>query len=172
VSLLEKLKGGTRNTKLIVFPGTEAEAMLRILSNQEVQDSVFAAETLFDKADVAIRASTLDAYEDERTTQMLFRALRDPSDPKQPFAATVGELRSLLTKAEKDSLVRLYEECEREYSPDFTRMSDAEFEELWEQVKKNPSILSNVSGLGMLKGLLRYLASQPWISPTGSGSTS
>lgn len=171
MSLLEKLKAGTRNIRVLKFPGTDEDVAVRVLSAQEIQDSVFAAETLFKKAEVDVSASTLDAYEDERTTQILWRALRDPENQKEPFAATVAELRKGLTRAEKSILADLYNEFEKECSPDFMAMTDTEFEELFETVKKNPEQLTSNLSSPMLRGLLRYLASRPSTLPTGSGST-
>ena len=171
MSLLEKLKAGKNNVRNVRFPGSDGEVAIQILSSQEVQDSIFAAETLFKKAGVEVSASTLDAYEDERTTQILWRALRDPDQPKEPFAATVGELRKDLTQAEKSILAELYNGFERECSPDFVTMTDGEFEELFEVVKKNPDPLTSDLNTGTLRGLLRYLASRPSKSPTASGST-
>jgi len=171
-SLLAKLKGGTRNVKTVKFPGTDINVVLRILSNQEIQDAVFAAEKLFDLAKLEVKGSSLDAYEDERSTQILFRALRDPEDPTKSFSATVAELRNLVSRAEKDVLISLYGEFERECSPGFSGMSNEEFEEIWEAVKKNAQILSSISDLSTLKGLLLYLASLQANSRTDSGSTS
>ncbi len=172
MSLLEKIKAGKRHARVIKFPGSDEDVALQVLSNHDIQEAVFAAENLFKRAGMEITGSTMDAYEDERTTQILFRALRDPADPKKPFASNVDELRKGLTKAEKEVLVREYYDHERECSPDFAHIPDEEFEEIWAELKKNPQTLSSVSSSTMLRGLLTYLASLPSNSPTDSGFTS
>ncbi len=172
MSLIEKLKAGNRNIKTIKFPGTESEICLKILSNAEIQEAVFASERRFKVEDIVVASSTLDAYEDERTTQILFRALRDPADSKKPFAGTVDELRKLLTKAEKDALVGEYEAFEQECAPQIAKMTNEQFDELWEALKKNPETTSNFLSSGVQKRLLLYLASRQQTSPTGNGSTS
>lgn len=171
MSLLQKLKAGKKNVKIIKFPGEDVEVALQVLTGQEIQDAVFAAQNLFKKADMEVITSTFDAYEDERTTQILFRALRDPEDTKNSFATTVGELRAMLTNEEKNILVIQYMEFEKECSPNFSELPEAEFEELWEALKKNPDRPLNDLSLGMLTGLLHYLASRPQRSPKDNGST-
>lgn len=172
MSLIEKLKAGARNTKVIKFPGTEEKIILKVLSNFEVQEAVFASERRFKTEDILVTKTCLDAYEDERTTQLLFRALRDPSDGKKSFASTADELRKLLTKEEKDVLVAEYEAFEKECAPQLADMTDKEFDELWEALKKNPKTVSNFLSSGVQKRLLLYLASRPATLPTDSGSTS
>lgn len=172
MSFLEKLKAGKRNVKMIKFPGTDKQVALQVLSSQELQDSVLATEKHFKGLEVEIGSLILDSYEDERATQMIFRALRDPEDHKKPLAADVRQLRDLLTKEEKGKLVEAYLEFERECSPDFRQMSDQEFEKLWDEVKKNPQTLSSDLPSGMLRRLLNFLASRPAMSPPANGSIS
>jgi hypothetical protein len=171
MSLIEKLKAGTRNVKTIKFPGTEDDITLQILSNADYQDAVFAAERRFKGEEMPVASSTLDAYTDERTTQILFRALRDPDNNKKPFTASADELRKLLTKEQKEYLVSEYDAFEDECSPRFETLTDEKFNELWDEVKKKPTAL-NILSSGMQKRLLQFLASRQSISQTPSGSTS
>jgi hypothetical protein len=172
MSLIEKLKAGKRNVKTIKFPGTEDDIFLQILSNADIQDAVFAAERRFKSEEIAITSSTLDAYEDERTTQIIFRALRDPLDPKKPFASTADELRKLLSKEEKDHLVSEYNAFQDECSPRIEEMTAEKFDEIWAALKKNPQTALNFLSSGTQRRLLLYLASLPATSPTPSGSIS
>jgi len=171
MSLIEKLKAGTRNVKTIKFPGIEDDIVLQILSNADTQDAVFAAERRFKGEEMPISSSTLDAYEDERTTQILFRALRDPDNHKKPFSASADELRKLLTKEQKDYLAAEYTAFEDECSPRLDNMTDEKFDEIWEEVKKKPAVLNFLSS-GTQKRLLLFLASRQLNSQTLSGSTS
>lgn len=172
MSLLAKLKSGKKNIRTIQFPGTDKNAALQALSNQDFQDAVFAAELKFRSADIAVTPSTLDAYEDERTTQVLFRALKDPDDPLKSFAGSVDELRKLLTKEEKEILVDEYNSFEKECSPRFAQLSNEEFEKIWNEVKKSPQMLLSSLSSGTLRGLISYLACRQTNSRTDNGSTS
>jgi len=171
MSLIEKLKAGTRNVKAIKFPGTEDDIVMQILSNADIQDAVFAAERRFKGEEMSVASSTLDAYEDERTTQILFRALRDPDNSKKPFSSSADELRKLLTREQKDYLIAEYAAFENECSPRLENLSDDRFNEIWEEIKKKPTALNTLSS-GMQRRLLLFLVSQQSTSPTHSGSTS
>lgn len=158
-SLLEKLKGGKRNTRKIKFPGTDQDMVLRVLSNAEIQEALFATENRFKAKKIKISSTTVEAYEDENATQILFRALRDPQDPDRPFAENADELRKLLTRDEKDILVDAYNGLEKEVSPSVTKLSEKELEDLFEGLKKTPENGNNLS-FSTLKRLIIYLASR------------
>jgi hypothetical protein len=161
MSLIEKLKAGKKNTKVIKYPGTDEDVCMQILSNEDLQAAAFATEHHFKQAGIEVNQVTMDSYDDERTTQILFRVLREPADPKKGIAATVDELRRHITQEEKEVLVREFSEFRQECSPDFRGMSNEEFETLWKDLKKNPETLLSFSSSTMLKGLLLYLASRP-----------
>ena len=105
--LPEKFKAGKRNTKTIKFPGTDQDIIITVLSEAELQDAALATEKLFKFSGIEINPRTLDIYESEKTTQILYRALRDPED-SGPIASNIKEFRSLLTTDEKDILVEEY----------------------------------------------------------------
>ena len=117
MSLLKELKDGKKPSKVIQFPGTEQAIVLRLLSNGQIQQALFATEKYFKKKEIELTLNTSEAYGDENTTQMLALALRDPEDPSKPFAEGADELRGLLTTAEKDILVQQYNNFEKETSP-------------------------------------------------------
>jgi hypothetical protein len=172
MSLIEKLKAGTRNIKTLKFPGAEDDIVLKVLSNADIQEAVFAAERRFKDEEIIVSDSTRDAYGDERTTQILFRALRDPRDIKKPLFSSADELRKLLTKEEKEALACEYDAFQQECAPQLDKMTDKEFDELWEALKKNPETVSSFLSSGVQKRLLLYLAARQSTLPTDSGSTS
>lgn len=158
-SLLEKLKAGKRNVRAIKFPGMDQNVALRVLSNADVQDALFATENHFKQHKIEVSATTVEAYEDENTTQILFRALRDPQDYDRPFVKDVDELRRMLTRDEKDLLVEQYNAFEKEVSPSAVTLSDAEMDDLFGRLKKTPEIGNDLS-FSTLKRLIVYLASR------------
>ena len=158
--LLDKLKGGKRHIRVIKFPGTDQDVALRVLNNSETQEALFATERHFRDKEIEVTLTTAEAFEDENTTQILFRALRNAEDPSEPLAASPDELRRALTREEKDHLVELYLEFEKEISPSAANMSEEEMEALFEDLKKTPELGNNLSS-GTLKRLIGYLASRP-----------
>jgi hypothetical protein len=138
MSVLDKIKGGKRDLRIVKFPGTDQDVALRVLSSEELQEVAFATEKLFADKNIKVTATTIGAYEDENTTQILFRALRDPIDPDQPFAKDVDELRRLLVAGEKDILVELYSAFEQETSSFEITVSEEEEDGPFEKSKQNP----------------------------------
>ncbi|MBN2427106.1 MAG: hypothetical protein JXK94_02090 [Deltaproteobacteria bacterium] len=172
MSLLERLKAGIKNTKNIPFPGTDQEVTLRVLSNAELQEAHFAAERHFKKAEIEPGMTTIDAYEDEKTTQILFRALRDPEEPANGIASSASEFRGLLNRQEKDALVDEYTAFEMECSPRTEDMTEQEIGSLIEDVKKNPQTLGSVSNITTARKLIAFLVSRLPPSQKDSGSSS
>lgn len=157
-SLLEKIKAGKRNVAIIKFPGTDQDVGVVVLSNAEIQEALFDTERRFRSHEIEIKASTVEAYSDEETTQVLFRALRDPQDPSRPFAASVDELRAGLTRAEKNALVAAYNDHELDVSPG-ADMEEQDFYVLFEDLKKKPD-LGNGLSTPTLRRLVAFLASR------------
>lgn len=76
-----------------------------------------------------------DRREDERAYHVLYRALRDKDDPRQPFADSISELKGALVLPEAQRLYNEYKQFEAEEFPDIV---DAEmFERMVEEAKKN-----------------------------------
>jgi hypothetical protein len=68
--------------------------------------------------------------------------------------------------------VEEYNGFEEECNPSLPKMSKADFERLFEEVKKNAVIVGNSLSLPTLKGLISFLVSQELSLPKDSGSTS
>lgn len=171
MSLLEKLKAGTNNRKTVKWPGTDEDIIVRVLSDAERQAASFDTERLFKQQCIEPSMSTIDVYEAEKTTQILFRALSDTGG--KPLADSINEFRDKITIAEKDILVDEYNDLEKECSPDPGKMSDEEFNSLIEELKKNPmQTISSVSNMRTARRLITFLANRlPSLQPD-NGSTS
>ena len=172
-SLLATLKAGTDNKKTIKFPGTDQDVVIRVLSEAERQAAAFATEQRFQSQNIEPTMTTVDVYEQEKTTQLLYRALGDPDDAKKPIAKNIDEFRSNLTLEEKNVLVDEYEALEKECSPNPEYMSDEEFDTLLEGIKKNAeATASNVSSIATARRLIVSLAGLLQSSQQANGSTS
>jgi len=170
--LLERLKAGKKNKKTIKFPNTQEDVVISVLSESELQEAHFATERHFKKNGIEASMVTVDAYEAEKTTQVLFRALRDPLDETKAIAKTIDAFRGLIERGEKDLLVDEYTSLELESNGGTETMTPDEMESFFDALKKRPEILGSVSSIGTARQLISYLASRPQTSQPDSGSIS
>jgi hypothetical protein len=171
MSQLEKLKAGKRNTKIIKFPGTEQDIVINVLSNAERQDAHFAAERHFKGNHIEVSMVTVDAYEGEKSLQMIYRALKDADH--QPIAKTVDAFRSLLTLDEKDFLIAEYIAFEKECSPVTEAILEEELDALIVSVKKNADeTVGSVLSINIARKLIVSLVSRLQMQQKDNGFTS
>lgn len=171
--LLQKLKSGTDNIKIIDWPGTDQKVALKILSQQELQDASFAAERLFKSQKVETNLMTANDYEQEKVVQILYRALRDPERTSEPICGSVSTFRCNITSKELDILSGHYVAFETECSPSPDRLSSDEFDKLLSEVKKTPdSAIGTITNIYTLRRLITSMVNQLSSSPTDSGSIS
>jgi len=173
MTLLEKLKAGKENIKRISWPGTDQGVGITVLSRAQISQARYAAENTFKQAGIEPNLMTADEYEDERTVQMLYRALSDPENPGQPVAKTINDFKAAITTDEQDILAEEYLALEKECSPRPDKMTDKEVEDLIAEVKKTPGTTAlSISDIATARRLIISLACPPEISQTDSGSTS
>jgi len=170
-SRLAVLKAGKANFRVLPFPGLEAKVGMVVLSLNESQAAVIAADLYLAGEGLKFTEFTSEVYADEVNTQLLFRLLREPDNQDKPFAATVEEVRTSITRAEKNALITEYNEFERDCSPKLADLSDQQLDELVDEVKKNPETLSYLD-TSTLKRLITFLADRPVKSRKASGPTS
>ena len=162
MDLLTKIKAGTDHVKLVPFPGTTTNVALKILSQHDLQMAAFDTEKLFTNSKIDLNMGTATEYDQEKATQILWRALRDPEDLVKPLCASITEFRKLLSRAEKEQLIDEYLTFEKDVSPRAETLSNEEFDKLVSDLKKKPdlTVLSSLN-TQMLKRLIITLASQP-----------
>ena len=167
--LLQKLKLGTSNVKLINWPGTETQIALRILSQAQLQEASFDTERVFKNAKIETNLMTAQIYQEEETNQILYRALRDPANLEEPIAPTIAEFKKALTVNEKKILIEEYSGFDSECNPSPGNLSSEEFDRLTQELKKKPeATLQNITSLPIAKKLLLFMASPAVILPTVS----
>lgn len=170
--LLLRIKQGVKNYKTIPFPGAEKNVCLRLLSEKDTFEAVAAADQLFKANRLEIAFHNVNAYENEKAVQMLYRALRDP-DSNEPVASSITEFRKLLTNEDRNLLIEEYNSLVEECSPSPKNMTAEEYDRLVEMLKKNPAeIIGNCSSLLTLKRLSLFLAEQLQNLQKDSGPTS
>jgi len=171
--LLERLKGGTKNHRVIRFPGTGEEVIIRLLSEGELQEAHFATERHFKKEGIEASMVTVDAYETEKTLQSLYRALRDPEDAEKTIAPSMTRFRLLISADERNLLVEEYTSLEQECSPIQPGMTEGEIDDLLETLKKRPEqIAGSVSNIVTARQLISSLVNRLASLQKDNGSTS
>jgi hypothetical protein len=127
-----------RPFKVIPFPGSRGAAkqasvgLWNLMDHETRQARIEAVRYLTDVCklnDVHLLQDTSLATE-ETTTQILWRALRDPAEPMRPFAASPNELRVHLTADEREALYQEYLAWVDERSPLRKIRGSEELEEL------------------------------------------
>jgi hypothetical protein len=170
-SLLEKLKAGKRNTRIITWPGRTEKIMFQILTEQEVEEAQFEVERRFKSEGIEFSASTVDAYQAAQNTAFLARAIVDTETGKRMFKST-DELAQLPGfAAVKSIFIEEFNALDKECNPSLKTITEGEYQKLFTEVKKTPSTLNFLNSTTLI-GLVGYLASQPVTSPTDRGSTS
>jgi len=168
--LLQKIKLGGNNFKLIKWPGTDVDVALHVLSEHELQESLFETENIFKAAGILNpHMMNANGYTGEEHTQILFRALRDPSHREEPIAKNITEFRKALTASVKIALLEEYAAFDSEMNPSPSNLSSDEFDRLVTSLKKKPEqTLENISSMSLLKKLMLTMVSDPTILPTVS----
>lgn len=157
--LLSRLKAG-RSAIGSVKIG-DVEFGLRVLTEQDYLEAQIATEVAMNEAGLELGISTAEAFESEKASQLLVRALVD-QDTGKPVSASAKVLRSSISRDEKSQLIEAYLEHEKKFSPSERTMDEAGFSALLDEVKKNPlTPRLNDSSSAMLKRLITALACPP-----------
>lgn len=155
------------------WPGhPELPLKIRSLTNNATLTARAAAVHVFEQRRIQVTQWTLDALEEEIATQILFFVLRDPVDPKKPFAMSVDDLRDNSTPDERAVLIREYEEHSAAVDPSIDQMPEADLTALLDEIKKKGPTLLKSLGRATLERLLLTTVAQSSSSPTGKSSTS
>ena len=157
--LLERLKLGAQAIAPVRLG--DIGLGLRLLTEQDYMAAGMAANAAMKAAGVELSVATADLFEDEKSSQLLALALIDP-ETRQPVAKSALSLREAITRAQRAELIEHYLEHEKAHSPSGRTLSNEEFSDLLEAVKKTPEmILTSDSSGETLKRLIISLASQP-----------
>lgn len=149
---LEQLKAGISNSKEVTLCG--GIFRMRVLSEGELlqcrADALkFAEKVGLDDEGVMI----------EQVLRQLYLALID-EDGKRA-SASVEKFKQSITRAERGYLVDEYLSLEQECSPALATMTEDEFNDILDGVKKSPDSFLNASNTGLLRRLARFLENRP-----------
>ena len=157
--ILEQLKNSANAIKEVSL--NDVTIGLRILNEQDYLDASLAVNALMKAKDVIFGPETAEMFEDEKTCQLLLRAVVDP-ETQNPVTKNAKELRTILTREQRMFLTEEYLSFEKEHAPSERTMSEDEFAKLFEDVKKKPEMIDTQDlSTASLKRLITILASQP-----------
>jgi len=149
--ILEKLKAGTSNTRMVDFCGVTLK--LRLLSEAEIQQCRVESQSYAKKKELDEENEAI-----ENALRQLFVALSDQEGNR--CAENIDSFRKLLTRVDREYLVEEYLLLEKDSWPSLPGMERPEFEEILEAVKKSPDSVLNSSNTSTLRRLIGYLESR------------
>lgn len=159
MNFVDRIKNAQSLKKESRWPGTDEVIFLHILGKDKLEEALFAADKRFRAQNVPVEMHTIEAFKDEETVQILYRAITDAEG--KPPASSIDTFRPLLTAEVQTALANQYTALETETSPNIDRMDDEAFAAFAAELKKNPdAILSSVSNGALLKRLVRSLVAE------------
>jgi hypothetical protein len=123
-NLLQRIKSGKKNHKIIDFPGTEEKVAIVTLSSNQTEACKIKAEDyikLFKIEDETYKDMVLQRH-------LVYEFLRDSNDLDKRVATTFDELSNLLDVTEIVYFVTQYNLFSQESSPFLASVSEEQFE--------------------------------------------
>jgi hypothetical protein len=154
--LLEKLKAGRAAIRRV--PIGAVVLGLRVLTEQDYQAAHLAAVEALRVAGLELDMASAELFESEKASHLLALALVDP-DTGAAITSSAKAVRESLSREEQAYVIEEYMAHEKQFAPSPRTLSDAEFAELLEEVKKSPQTPRlNASSSATLKKLIATLA--------------
>lgn len=155
-NILQKIKQGKNNYKIIKFPGTEEKVALVILSSNELMNARLRAEDYIEENKI----EQPDLQELVRQQFVIYSALRDKDDRNQKVADSLDEFRELIDVEETQYLMVEYTLLTTESSPFVGAVEEEQFEQLKKTLEKIK--LKDLNGMSLvaLRNFLMTLVSK------------
>lgn len=132
MSLLQKIKNGKKNYKVVNFPGTDEKVAIVILSSDETTMAKLKAEEYIKDNKIED-----EIYQDKALQEyLMYNALRDKDDLNKKIADTIEEFRQLVTVNELAYFMVEYNMLMNETSPLLNALDEETFEELKKTLEK------------------------------------
>lgn len=144
MSLLQKIKSGKKNYKIIKFPGTDENVAIVLLSSDETTMAKLKADEFNKKNNI-----TDEIYLDKSIQEyIIFYALRDPEDLNKKVAESIDELKQSITVNDLAYLMIEYTNLSNETNPLINSLTEEMFEELKKTLEKTS--LKDLNGESLL----------------------
>ena len=156
--LLEKLKLGSQNSKLVDWPGTNEKVRMRIANEYDMSLATVEADRFFKER--IIGTPNLQAYLDYKKAYRLYLMLSDPATDK-PITPTFNEFYPLLTQDIQDDLEIQSNAFQDECSPDPDLLTPDQLKSQYQEVKKKGymQVISLIGNINIERQLGNFMAS-------------
>ena len=151
---LALMRRGKREVRDATWPGTHLPVKLVVLSCSEVQECHAEAIARFERLRIPLDVYSVQLFQDELLTQVLFRGCRDPEDIDQPFAESADDLRDNTTVDERAAVYDVYRDFQASVDPAPGEMDQELLETILDLVKKKDGARLKAIGLS---GLVSFL---------------
>lgn len=157
--LLKKIMADKVKTKDILFPGTAHKITLHILSCADDLEASIAADKHYRTAGIPVGVENIDQYQAEKTTQLLYRATREPGTDT-PLTPDINSFRELLSISERVVLSEEVFDFKEEVDPTTTNFTDEELHNCAATILKNIDVVRTITSNQKLRSLVVYFANQ------------
>lgn len=152
-SILQKLKSGKKNYKIINFPGTEEKIALVILSSNEMTEAKIHSDDYIKENKIED-----EEYKDIVLQQhIIYRAARDKENIEKKIASSFDEFLELIDYQEVQYLMVEYNLFVNENSPFLNAVDEKQFELLKKTLEKTQWNDLNGQSLVALRSFLLTL---------------
>lgn len=143
-NILQKIKQGKKNHKIIEFPGTDEKVALVILSSNEIAEARLKADEYIEKFNI-----NDDGYKEIAIQQhIIYRALRDKDNREKQLASNFDEFIKTVDNQEVQYLMVEYSLLTTETSPFVNAVDEQTFEQLKKTLEKMN--LSDLNGPSLI----------------------
>lgn len=159
--LVQMIKDAHTVRKVIEWPGVPyVKVQMRLLNASEARLSKVANQQEFKREGIDIGMQNLADYREQEAIHGLWQVFSDPETGK-PLFKSAEEMRTVCTNDEITALCNAYNAFADENDPNLDKLSDDEFDDLKELIKKKPDqIPQKVTSLPVALKLLRTLVAQ------------
>lgn len=157
-AIIDQIKNAHEATKDIEWPGIPGvNVRMRLLTVSEARKAKVDNQQEFKRDGIEIGAQNFADYREQEAVHCMWRAFSDPETGK-PIFRNAEHMRTLCTNDELKALSDAYNAFSDENDPNLEKLTDEEFEQLKETLKKKPDqIRSKVLSLPVAWKLLRIL---------------
>lgn len=159
--VVQMIKDAHTVRKVIEWPGVPSvKVQMRLLNASEARLSKVANQQEFKRDGIDIGVQNLADYREQEAIHGLWQVFSDPETGK-PLFKSAEEMRTVCTNDEITALCNAYNAFADENDPNLDKLSDDEFDDLKELIKKKPDqIPQKVTSLPVALKLLRTLVAQ------------
>lgn len=157
-AIIDQIKASHDVFKDIEWPGVPGvKVRMRLLTVSETRKAKVDNQQEFNRDGIEIGMQNLADYREQEAVHGMWRAFSDPATGK-PVFTSAEHMRTLCTNDELKALCDAYNAFSDENDPNLEKLSDEEFEQLKDILKKKPAqIRSKVLSLPVAWKLLRIL---------------